>query len=262
MSDVWNVPSGAAGDGRPTAAALAPDVSDPMAVARETFADFQRHWAGYLTVGIAYLGVAFGAIAVALVALAVGFVPGMLVDDDAIAAIGAGIGMLLYVGVILVIAFALIPLMTASLIRATADQLDGGPQISAASLFGRVKPNVGRIVGYYALSQLAVMVGVLLLYIPGLIAAAIGIFATPIVALEPETGAVAALSHGFSHARRHPSWHVIVWLVLIAILIGLEFTIVGLVVAWPVMITYQTIAYRKAFGSLGAARALEGVTAS
>lgn len=258
MDDVWKAPD-AAGEARaPVGAGGAPPakLDDPLSVGREVLADLKQRPFAYLMAGLGYFAAVLGVVAVAIVGLGVGMAPGILLEDENLLAIGGIFGFAIYMGAIFGFAFLGFPLMSASLLRSLDAQRAGGPSIGFTSSFSRMRERAVQIVLFYLLSQLAVLVGMLFLYVPGLAAAAIGSFALPIVVFE-EVGAMRALQLGFEHFRRHLSWHVGVWAMLLVAVIVLELTLVGLFVIWPVMVAYQLVAYRQAFGAAGAEAALQ-----
>jgi uncharacterized membrane protein len=109
----------------------------------------------------------------------------------------------------------------------------------------------GPVVRLYVLTQLLAMVGMLFFYIPGLIVLAVGLLAFPIAVFE-DVGAREALQLAWAHARRHGSWHVGIWVIMLGLFIALELTVVGVFFLWPLMVCYQLVAYEKAFGAEGA----------
>lgn len=256
MDDVWKAP---VADDEPAVVPGGPvapvELGDPVAVARETFAELKEHPGGFLMAGLGYLAATMVLIVVAVGGLGLGMAPGIALEDENLLAIGGIFGFAIYMGSIFGFAFIGYPLMSASLLREIDAQRGGGDTIGFSSSFSRLRERAVQIVLYYLMSQAVVLVGMLFLYVPGLIAAAVSAFAMPIVVFE-DVGAMRALQLGFTHFRRHAAWHIGVWAILLAGVIALEFTIVGVLVIWPVMIAYQLIAYRMAFGSAGAEAAL------
>jgi uncharacterized membrane protein len=228
-----------------------PDTSDPVAVARESLQDLMNNPMGYLFAGLAYFGMVLGIVAVALLVLGLGLAPGLALENEALTMIGGLVGGSVYTVLIVGTAVFLYPMMTTSLMLAIRDQRSAGAPIGFRSAFDRMWLRVGPVVRLYLLTQLLAMVGMLFLYIPGLVVLAVGMLAFPIAVFE-NVGAVEALQLAWAHAKRHASWHVGVWIILLGLFVVIELTVVGLLVLWPLMVCYQLIAYEKAFGAEGA----------
>lgn len=229
-----------------------PDVTDPVAVARETVQDLLKNPLGYLLAGLAYMAMVLAGVSIAIGALGVGIAPGMALEDEILLAVGGSLGFAVYTGVIFGIVLFLYPMMSASLMMALREQRTGGASIGLRSAFDRMWSRMGPAVRIYLLTQLLALVGMFFLYIPGLIAMAVGTFAFPIVVFE-EVGAMEAIQIAWAHVRKHIGWHAVVWVLLFALIIVVELTFVGVLVLWPIMCCYQLVAYEKAFGAAGAA---------
>lgn len=251
MDNPWKGPT-QEGDLTPNPTLKGPDVTDPVAVARETLRDLMDHPVGYLLAGLTYFAAVFGLIIASMLALGVCMAPGLALEDETLITIGGIIGGLIYTT--LIIAFTLVgyPLMTASLMLNLRDQRSGGAQIGISSTFNRMTERMGPAIRMYLLTQLLVLVGMVFLYIPGLIAMVVCTFAFPIVIFE-DVSATEALKLSWAHIQKNAGWHVAVVFVAIALFIVIELTVVGIFVLWPLMACYQLVAYEKAFGSGGAA---------
>ncbi|MCA9490424.1 MAG: hypothetical protein KC621_10885 [Myxococcales bacterium] len=247
LDDAWKAPeTEVAGEEIPSGRGSwpsDPDATDALAVARVSWEELVSAPVGYALAGLSYLVVVLVVVTVAMGALGLGVAPGMLLDDETILVVGGMAGMLVYTGVILLVTFVGYPLMTASLIRAVDAHRAGGPAPGFTSAFSTMTQDAGRIIAFYALSQLAVLVGMLFLYLPGFLAVAVSTYAFPMVVME-RVGPVEALSRGFDHLRRHAVWHLMVWLVLFAGLVVGEITVVGLLFLWPAVAIYQLAAWR------------------
>lgn len=260
--DAWRAP-GQGADGPsdalgPKSPALIAD-SDPMAVAKALLADLQARPIAYAMCGFGYLAVTFAAIGVILGFLFVGVGIGAASNDETLMVVGGSVGMIGYAGGLFVFTLVGVPLMTASMIRAFDHQLHGGAEIGFSSTFSRMRDDqgrLGRVVGFNLMLQMLILVGILFLYIPGLIVAIVGLLALPIVVLEPDVSPMEAMSLAWGHMRKNAGWHVAVWLIMIGILLVAELSVIGLLFIWPLMVGYQTIAYHKAFGPGGARAAL------
>jgi hypothetical protein len=224
---------------------------DMTAVLRGVIADLTAHPAAYLMAGVGYLASALVLVTLAVGLLGICMAPGIVKEDEDLLVIGGLVGMIPYLGLIFAFAFIAFPLMSASLRRALDAQRSGGEPIGFFSLFSGSGERTWPIVTFYVMSQVLVMVGMLMLYVPGIIAMVVTTFALPIVVLE-DVAPVDALKIAWEHVRRNAAWHVGVWLLLIPAFIALELTIVGLLFIFPLLIAYQLVAYREAFGDKGA----------
>lgn len=247
MDDAWKPPvTVAESEGRIEAVGhwpSDPDATDALAVARVSWEELRSAPVGYGLAGLAYFVVVLVTIVVAVAALGIGVAPGAILEDDTILVVGGMAGMLVYTGAILLVSFVGYPLMTASLIRAVDAHRAGGPAPGFTSAFSTATQDAGRILAFYALSQMIVLVGMLCLYLPGFVALAVVTYAFPMVVVE-RVGAVDAVSRGFEHLRRHAVWHLMVWLVLMAAMIVGELTVVGVLFLWPLLAIYQLAAWR------------------
>ncbi len=251
QEDVWKAPDAAESGVTPALARGPGDLSDPMAVPNLVMADVKAHLGPYVLAGLGYLVATFGFIGVVLAVLFGSMAPGILAEDETLAMVGMGIGFTAYVVGILGFGFVVAPLMNASLLRALDEQRRGGAPIGFTSAFSTMRQGAGRVIGFYLLGQLAVLVGMLFLYIPGIVAAVVTTFALPIVVFE-DVAPVTALQLGWKHLKAHPMWHVPLWLLMFIGIVLLEFSIVGLVLIYPVMVAFQLFAYRVAYGDPGA----------
>ncbi|MCB9685458.1 MAG: hypothetical protein H6735_10495 [Alphaproteobacteria bacterium] len=247
LDDAWKPPESVIGAEDLAGAVGAwpsdPAATDPLAVARVCWEELVSAPVGYALAGLSYLVVVLVVIAVAVGALGLGVAPGLALDDETILIVGGMAGMLVYTGAILIVSFVGYPLMTASLMRAVDAHRAGGPAPGFTSAFSTLTQDAGRIIAFYALSQLLVLVGMLFLYLPGFVALAVVTYALPMVVME-RIGAAEAVSRSFDHLRRHPVWHLMVWGVLFAMLLVGELTVVGLLFLWPLIAIYQLAAWR------------------
>lgn len=251
--DVWKSPESEAAPAVPAVSSTPAfgGSDDPTDVPKAIMEDMKAHVGPYLMANFGYMGfvMAFVTAIVALVLLCM--LPGFLMDDETVILIGAVAGFCVYTLLLLGFAFVGAPLMTASMLRGLDAQRRGEGTIGLLSSVNALRPKAGAVIGVYALTQLLVFAGILVLYIPGLIAAAIGSFAMPIVVFE-DVGAIDALKLAWKHAKSHGSWHVGVWMLLFMAIIVLEISIVGLFFLFPVLCAWQLYAYRLAYGDAGA----------
>lgn len=217
---------------------------DPMGVPRAVIADLAGSPGGHVGAGLAYLLVTLVLIGVAIAALAVGMAPGLITGSDTLLFVGGGLGGLVYTGLIVGFTFLVFPLQLASVQRAVFAQAEGRGTLGFRSLFDTMGQDAGRVVGFYLAYQLAALVGMLFLYLPGLIVTALGALVMPIVVLEPHVTLSEATGRVLDHARTNPGWHLATWGLLLVAIVVLELSFVGLIVALPVVAAWQVHAYR------------------
>lgn len=252
MGNVWNAPEandmgpGATGGGEPPS-----DLSDPMEVPRRVFEDVRDHLAGYILSGIVMTAVVFAVITGIMVLLFGFMLPGIIMEDETISLIGSLLGMAAYFFGIMGFAFLLMPLMTASMLRAIDAQRAGAQDLGAMAALSTLREDAGRIIGFNLLGVLLTFVGMLFCYVPGLIASALMMFALPMVVFE-RVPPVTAYQLGWKHMTQHAGWHVAVWLISMLTVGILSITFVGIIVAYPIMFAFQVFAYRTAYGDQGA----------
>ncbi len=230
-------------------AADVPQSDDPFGVAKMVLEDLKANPGGYFMSGIGYLLFMTGAVFVVLGAVFLSILPGMMTESEGLMMAGGAVGMLIYMVGILVLSFVVAPLQMASLIRALDTQMKGEGAVGFGSMFNTMRQDAGRIILVYLLYQTTVLVGMLFLYLPGLAAAALGMYVMPIVCLEPEVGIVDAYTRGWNHFKDNLGWHAGVWLSLLVAIVFLEITLVGLLVLMPVMCAWQVAAYRSSMAS-------------
>ena len=237
MSDVWG-----GGD----APQKLSNTGSPADVATAVVEDCKANIAGYFMAGIAYLVMFSLVFSVALGAFTL-VIPGILLENEAVAVAGGLAGFSIYAFAIFGSTLVLYPLMNASFVRALELQFIMGQPIGFTSPFTTLRMDWLRIVGFYLLSQLIIICGFMCLYIPGMVAAALTSFAFPILVLEEDLSPVEALQKGWTHMSADPGWHLGVWLLLVVAAMLLQFTIVGILLMYPVMTAWQYFAYRLAF---------------
>ena len=226
MSDVWTGPDAADAARNLDLQSGAVGTDDPLDVARSVWGDFKNHIMGYVMAGISYLVAVLALVFFAMSALLLG-VPGAVLENDALLIGGMVAGFSIYTILIVVFSFFVFPLLNASLIRTLDMQRRGEHQIGFLSLYTHARITPGKIVIFYLMAQTMVLVGMLFLYIPGIIAAIVVTFAMPIVVLQEETSPVEAVQQAFEHMKTNVAWHLGVWLSLFGVLIVSELTLVG-----------------------------------
>jgi len=223
--------------------------TDPVDVPRAVWADMSGNPAGYAAAGVAYLVFAMVAVVVILVLLFGSMAPGLFLGDDTLLALGGAVGFLMYILAILALALVIVPLQMASLVRVIDGAQRGEALLGVGSLFTHARENWLQVCLFYFVNQFLVTFGMLFLYVPGMVAAAVGSFAFPILVLEGTT-VTEAYTRAWEHFKEHLGWHVGVWALALVAFVVLELTLVGLLVIMPVMCAWQVFAYRLAHGKV------------
>ena len=117
-----------------------------------------------------------------------------------------------------------------ALVTAVEDIRDGRADLSLGDTFGRVQPQLGAIVIAGLLAGLGIMVGLVLLIVPGLILMTLWVLIIPVVVLE-RTGAGAAFGRSRELVRGF-GWNVF-GVIVLTILLLLGFEIVLSIVLSP-----------------------------
>ncbi len=226
---------------------------DPFGVAKVVIEDVKANPVGYFLAGLGYFAFVMMAVVVILGALFLSMLPGLVTENEGLLVGGGIIGMAIYVAGILGLSFGIAPLQMASMIRALDAQMRGEGAIGFMSLVDTMRKDAVRIILFYLFYQTTVLVGVIFLYVPGIVAAVLGSFVMPILCLEEDVGIMDAYSRGWEHLKANIGWHFGVWLSMFVALIFLEITLVGLFVLMPVMCAWQVAAYRMALAPEGQA---------
>lgn len=250
MGDMWNAPNddghaqgslGGLSGGDPAA------LEDPMAAANAVIADVKEHLVPYLLCGLSFSALFTGIILACVAVPFLGMLPGMIAEDELLLSIGSIVGFSAYTILLLGAVFVAYPLMAASTLRALDRQLRGQGTIGLMSPVDGLLSGAGRVLAFYALGMLLTMVGALMCYVPGLIAAMLVMFAMPMVVIDG-VGPVEAYQRGWAHMREHPTWHLPVWLLMFIGSTALQLTFVGIFFIYPLMLAYHLAAHRIAFG--------------
>ena len=247
QKDVWDAPETDIDGASVTSPALANRSLLATDIPKDVFADFQANVGSYVAMGFAYMAFIMGFVFVASTALVVGIVPGVILENEIVMVIGGSLGFMVYAAIIMVFTAVGYPLLGGSALRALRTQMDGGDAAGVGSLFNTMNVDFERVIGLYLVSQLVIMCGFLLFYLPGLIAVMVTTLAMSIHVFEPEVGLTDSLTRAFEHVKENPGWHVQGWLLLIPVFLVLEITIIGLVCIFPVVVAWQVVMYRHAF---------------
>lgn len=174
---------------------------------------FSQAWGMYTTHARHLLAIAF---AVYVVAAVIEAVLGLL----------GVVGLLLAAIVGVVASF----LLQAALVKAVDDVRDGRVDMSLAETLRAARPAVGRVAGASILASLAIVVGLILLIVPGLYLITIWCLIAPVLVLE---GATIGSSFGRSRELvRGYGWQVFVTLVLVYIILIVANLVIAILLSW------------------------------
>ena len=134
-----------------------------------------------------------------------------------------------------------------ALVTAVEDIRDGRADLSLADTFGRVRPQLGAIVVAGLLAGLGIVVGLVLLIVPGLVLMTWWVLVIPVVVLE-RTGAGAAFGRSRELVRGF-GWNVF-GVIVLTILLLLAFEIVLSIVLSPLDGWLQSFVSNLVSGSL------------
>ncbi len=174
---------------------------------------FSQAWGMYTTHARHLLAIAF---AVYVVAAVIEAVLGLL----------GVVGLLLAAIVGVVASF----LLQAALVKAVDDVRDGRVDMSLAETLRAARPAVGRVAGASILASLAIVVGLILLIVPGLYLITIWCLIAPVLVLE---GATIGSSFGRSRELvRGYGWQVFVTIVLVYIILIVANLVIAILLSW------------------------------
>lgn len=189
-----------------------------------------------------------GSVAVLYGGIIAGMMPGVLSDDpDEAALLGMGIGFGGFVPVLLVAMIATVP-MSASLHRAVWAHVVRGETLSFGSALATWNQDLGRVLLYNVAYGLAVIAGMMLCYLPGLVVTGLMVFAGPAIYVHRlSIGEAVALS--LKSAQDEPGWHLGFFGLSFVILIVLQYVpILGIMLIYTAYPLYVLLAYRALFG--------------
>lgn len=207
---------------------------------------------GYLLAGLppALVGLVFGVggVLLAYAAFFAGMVPGVLSDDPGEAAVmGMGLGLGLLFPAILA-ATVLVAPMIASLHRAVWRSLLHGEKLTIGSALSTFGQDLGKVLAFNVLSGVAIFAGVLLCYVPGLIAMALLVFAGPAIYVH-RLGVGEAIGLSIRSAQDEPGWHLGFFALSFVIVLVLQYVpIVGMMLYYTAHTLFVLLAYRELYG--------------
>jgi hypothetical protein len=154
------------------------------------------------------------------------------------AAIEALLGLLGILGALLGVVVSIVAafLLQATLIKAVDDVRDGRADLSLGDTVQAARPFVGRVAGASILAGFGILIGLILLIVPGLFLLTIWCLIVPVIVLEN-----AAVGQAFGRSQqlvKGYGWHVFGTLVLaFLLLIVVDLIIVGILSALPQALT-------------------------
>ena len=150
------------------------------------------------------------------------------------AAIEALLGLLGILGALLAIVVSIVAafVLQATLIKAVDDVRDGRADLSLSDTVDAARPYVGRVAGASIIAGVAILIGLILVIIPGLFLLTIWCLIVPVIVLEN-----VGVSQSFGRSQqlvKGYGWHVFGTLVLaFVLLIAVNIVIVAILSALP-----------------------------
>jgi uncharacterized membrane protein len=231
-------------------------VPQPGALITRLIDELKARFFGYLLAGLGYFVALFAAILVLIALMGVGAVPGAVMEDENVLTIGLlASGLLLYTPGILFVTLVLGPGMNASLMRAMWSAWhDDGP-LGFGSAFATFSENLKNVVIVTLLYQLAVLGGMLLCYVPGILLAVALCHGPPLVVLHG-VAPVEALQMSFDKVKANAGYHAIgVVLMLVATMVCEFLPLVGVLLMIPVQLAMVLMMHEAMFGADGPQKA-------
>lgn len=243
--DVWTTGT----DAKNPEAGL-PNVTD---LAKKVWEEVQKDFAGFLMAGLVpFIGsvmAGFGMVIVIYGGMFIGMVPGMLIGDEAITALGSMAGLFGSIFFAMMLLMAVIAPLTASLHRAVWNYLEKGEKLTISSSFSTVTQDLGRVIAFQLLVICATMIGAMMCYLPALIVGAALMFAGPAIYIH-RLGIGEAVSLSIRHTQRNPGWHIGFFGISFLITIVLSYIpILGGLMLMTVHPMFVLLAYREVFGA-------------
>jgi hypothetical protein len=224
--------------------------AEPGALITRLIDELKARFLGYLLAGLGYFVALFAAILVVVALFALGAVPGAVMEDENVLTIGMlASGLLLYTPGLVFVTLVLGPGMNASLMRAMWSAWhDDGP-LGFGSPFATFSENLKNVVIVTFLYQMAVFVGMLLCYVPGILLAVALCHAPPLVILHG-VAPVDALKMSFEKVKANAAYHAIGIVLMMVVTIVCELIpVVGLLLIIPVQFAMVLLMHEAMFGA-------------
>ncbi len=139
---------------------------------------------------------------------------------------------------------ALLAPLSASLYRAVVKHQRGEGKLEFGSVFSTITENVGGVMMVQVGLSLAVMVGAMFCYVPGIAVAFLTAFAAPLVYVHGRTP-LEAVTIAVNHTKNHLAWHAI-WFAMMLV-VGIAASYVP-ILGPAFLLALQVRAYRELFG--------------
>ncbi len=226
-------------------------VPNPTALITRLVEDLQARLAGYFLAGTGFFLALFFLIVGLVALMGVGAIPGAITGDERLLSIGMmASSLLLYLPGILLLTLVLVPAMTASLMRALWGAWRDGAPLGIGSAFTSLRQDLRDVVLVTLMYQMAVFVGALFCYVPGIALAILLCHAVPLVVLH-HIPPMEALKLSFEKVKANLSYHVIGFLLMFAAIVVLEITVVGVLLIFPVQVAMLLMMHEEMFGPSG-----------
>lgn len=213
-------------------------------LAREAFEDLTNNFVPFLMAGLGVMVVVTVGVMIGMfLILGVSFA-GALAEDAMIMLAAMFVGY----GAFFLVLMVILPPIYASLIRSVWAYLTQGEPLSFTSGFSSASQDIGPVYGVFFIATFLSLIGMMMCYLPGLIASMFLGFALPAVAVH-RLGPMEAVRLSAGHVRDHLQWHAVLFLLgVAAMIVGSMIPFVGSLVATPWYYAYYLRAYRAAFG--------------
>jgi hypothetical protein len=237
-----------------------PDAGLPnvMDLVSQLVTEVQKDVGGFLLAGLPPTILLMGGVMASLVvvygSMFLGMMPGLMGDDEDLAAIGAmsalSLSLLVVIGALVLVTTP----MWASLYRSVWAFLVRGEKLTVSSSFSAMGQDLGAQFAYLLLSGAIVTLGVTLCYVPGLVAQAMLMFAWPAIVIH-RMPVGRAISWSVGHSMAHPAWHLGLWAVNLVMSMVLPYIpFLGYLLLFTVHPLFVLMAYRAVAGDGEVAR--------
>jgi hypothetical protein len=226
-----------------------PNVLDLVAT---TVAEVQKDPMGFIVAGLipglSIIGLTFVAVFGVYGIGFLGALPGIMADDEDLAALGGVSALLLAMMLLILVIVAVTTPIWASMYRAVWALLVRGEKLTIGAPFSTIGQDLVPLLTYTLLSAAIVSAGVMFCYLPGILAQGMLMFAWPAIVVH-RMPVGRAIQWSVSHAMTHPGWHLGLWAVSFAMSLVLPyFPIVGYMLLFTIHPLFVLLAYRACAG--------------
>ena len=229
-----------------------PDLPSVMDILVESFEDFQTHASGYLLAGFGYalvlIPLSMASVPAILGAAMAGAVPGAMRDDELLMSVGALVGYLIGIALMIAVLAVVGPPLQASVGSAVLRRITEQTDLAFGDAFATWRTDMGKVIGTYLLQSFMVGMGILFCYVPGILAAILIGFAMPAVIVH-RLSPVEAMRLSVGHVMAHPTWHLGYSVVVFGIGMAVSYLpFVGFALAVTFLQSFQLRCYTAVFG--------------